>query len=214
MTAPLTLYFVRHGNVHNPEGILYGRRPDFHLSDEGKEQAAAAGRYLAEQPLTTLYASPMERAQETAGIIEAAHPDISDIVTDERLNEVMMPHEGWTHDELEKIHFDVYTDSVPPFEQPRDIRRRVLEFIASMREKHGNETIAAVTHGDIVAALFIYAHGGDENDIGRSRHETSRTRLMDMGLPEYYPATASITRLTYHSDDPNEVPEYLYIKPY
>jgi broad specificity phosphatase PhoE len=214
MTAPLTIYFVRHGEVHNPDGILYGRRPDFYLSENGRKQAAAASQYLSEQKLTALYASPMERAQETAGIIEAAHPDVSNIITDELLNEVLMPHEGWTHEELEKIHYDVYTDSVPPFEQPRDIRRRVLKFIELMREKHANETIAAVTHGDVVVALFIFAHGGDENDIGRSRHETGRTRLFEMGLPEYYPATASITRLTYHTDDPNEVPEYLYVKPY
>jgi hypothetical protein len=77
-----------------------------------------------------------------------------------------------------------------------------------------NEAIAAVTHGDIVAALFMYTHGGAENDIGRSRHENNRNRLLEMGLPEYYPATASLTRLMYHTNDPDEIPEYQYVKPY
>jgi len=214
MTAPLTIYFVRHGEVHNPDNILYGRLPDFHLSTVGRGQASAAAHYLLEKPLVAVYASPMERAQETARIIEAAHLDLSNVITDERLNEVYSPYDGMFHDEMEKIHHDLYTDSEAPYEQPRDIRRRVLDFIADMREKHAHQTIAAVTHGDIVVALFMYAQGADENDIGRSRAENNRNRLQEMGLPEYYPATASISCLTFHTDDPDEVPDYLYIRPY
>jgi broad specificity phosphatase PhoE len=214
MTAPLTLYFVRHGEVHNPDAILYGRMPDFHLSTTGQGQASAAVQYLSDKPLVAVYASPLERAQETAHIIEAAHLEFSEVFTDDRLLEVHTPYDGTSQEELEKIHFDLYTGSEPPYEQPRDIRRRVLSFIADMREKHANQAIAAVTHGDIVVAMFMYAHGADENDIGRSRDEKLRNRLLDMGLPEAYPATASLSRLTFHTDDPDEVPEYLYIKPY
>jgi broad specificity phosphatase PhoE len=214
MSAPLTLYFVRHGEVHNPDSILYGRKPGFKLSTTGREQAAAAGQYLADKPLVAIYASPMERAQETAEIITSARSQVLNVLTDDRLNEVHNPYDGMTHDELEKIHFDIFTGSEPPYEQPRDIRYRVRGFIAEMREKHANQAIAAVTHGDVVVAMFMYAHGADENDIGRSRDDTLRNRLMDMGLPEYYPATASLSCLTFQTDDPEEVPAYLYIKPY
>jgi broad specificity phosphatase PhoE len=57
---------VRHGEVHNPEGILYGRIPGYHLSELGHAMAAAAAESLAGHPITALYASPLQRAQESA----------------------------------------------------------------------------------------------------------------------------------------------------
>ena len=212
MTASLTIYFVRHGEVHNPDDILYGQMPDFHLSETGREQASEASQYLTEKPLVAIYSSPMERAQETANILKVLHLDIAEITLDERLIEVHTPYDGRKHEELEAINHDLYAGNEPPYEQPRDIRKRVLSFIADMREKHANESIAVVTHGDIVVSVFMYTHGADENDIGRDKDTPNR--IQSMGLPDEYPATASISRITYKTDDPDEVPEYHYIKPY
>ena len=57
---------MRHGEVHNPEGILYGRLPDYHLSKAGREMAQAAADHVAslDRPVAALYSSPLERAQE------------------------------------------------------------------------------------------------------------------------------------------------------
>ena len=57
---------VRHGEVFNPQGILYGRIPGYHLSELGHAMAAAAAESLAGHPITALYASPLQRAQESA----------------------------------------------------------------------------------------------------------------------------------------------------
>ncbi len=57
---------VRHGEVFNPDGILYGRIPGYHLSELGHAMAAAAAESLAGHPVTALYASPLQRAQESA----------------------------------------------------------------------------------------------------------------------------------------------------
>lgn len=57
---------VRHGEVHNPEGILYGRIPGYHLSELGHAMADAAAASLAGHPISALYASPLQRAQESA----------------------------------------------------------------------------------------------------------------------------------------------------
>jgi broad specificity phosphatase PhoE len=57
---------VRHGEVHNPEGVLYGRIPGYHLSELGHAMAEAAAASLAGHPVTALYASPLQRAQESA----------------------------------------------------------------------------------------------------------------------------------------------------
>ncbi|TIC89257.1 histidine phosphatase family protein [Nocardioides sp. GY 10113] len=64
--ATTIVHLLRHGEVHNPEGVLYGRRDGFHLSDRGKAMALAAADYLAGRDVTVLRSSPLERARETA----------------------------------------------------------------------------------------------------------------------------------------------------
>lgn len=65
--APVTvIHLVRHGEVENPAGILYGRLPGYHLSPAGREMARAAARYLAGHDVAAVFSSPLERATETA----------------------------------------------------------------------------------------------------------------------------------------------------
>jgi broad specificity phosphatase PhoE len=72
MTQRTTIHLLRHGEVHNPTGVLYGRLPDFHLSDLGREMADRAAGVLSSRDITVVTASPLERAQETAAPIGAA----------------------------------------------------------------------------------------------------------------------------------------------
>jgi broad specificity phosphatase PhoE len=80
-----TIHLVRHGEVENPKGIIYGRLPGYHLSERGLKQAEAAAEHLARAGVAAVWASPLERAQETAEAIASRH-DIQ-IMTDERLTE-------------------------------------------------------------------------------------------------------------------------------
>ncbi len=57
---------VRHGEVHNPDGILYGRIPGYHLSELGHRMAALAAESLAGHDVVRLLASPLQRTQESA----------------------------------------------------------------------------------------------------------------------------------------------------
>ena len=66
MTTKTTVHVLRHGEVHNPDKILYGRLPDFHLSELGRQMALAGAQALADHDVTHVVASPLERAQETA----------------------------------------------------------------------------------------------------------------------------------------------------
>ena len=91
MAASL-IHLVRHGEVYNPEGILYGRLPGYHLSELGQRMAAAAADQLAGHPVTALYASPLQRAQESASPWGAKFG--LDIVTEERLIEPTNRFEG------------------------------------------------------------------------------------------------------------------------
>ena len=66
MAETTVVHLLRHGEVHNPNGVLYGRLPGYHLSANGRLMAAAAADFFAERPVAAVFASPLERAQETA----------------------------------------------------------------------------------------------------------------------------------------------------
>jgi broad specificity phosphatase PhoE len=92
-TGPTTVVHVlRHGEVFNPDKILYGRLPGFHLSDTGRHQADIVAKYLTDADITAVVASPLQRAQETATPSAAVHG--LEIVTDERLIEAGNRFEG------------------------------------------------------------------------------------------------------------------------
>jgi broad specificity phosphatase PhoE len=86
------VHVVRHGEVHNPAGILYGRLPGFRLSDNGRDQADVVAKALADADVAAVVASPMQRAQETAAPIAAAHG--LEIRTDGELIEASNLFEG------------------------------------------------------------------------------------------------------------------------
>jgi broad specificity phosphatase PhoE len=70
--APVVVHLLRHGEVHNPDGVLYGRLPGFRLSDLGRHQAQAAADWLSRRDITHLVSSPLERARQTAAPLAAA----------------------------------------------------------------------------------------------------------------------------------------------
>ncbi|MFI0777727.1 histidine phosphatase family protein [Streptomyces sp. NPDC021212] len=88
------VHVMRHGEVENPEGVLYGRLPGYHLSELGRRMADRVAEHLAERDITHVVASPLERAQETAAPIGKAHG--LDVAVDERLIEAANAFQGKT----------------------------------------------------------------------------------------------------------------------
>ncbi|NDE71891.1 MAG: histidine phosphatase family protein [Actinobacteria bacterium] len=87
-----SVHIVRHGEVHNPESILYGRQPGWRLSERGEAMAEAVAQWSSELSLGAIHSSPLERAQQTATPISQKH-GIS-ITTDDRLIEAANIFEG------------------------------------------------------------------------------------------------------------------------
>jgi broad specificity phosphatase PhoE len=94
MPDTTVVHLLRHGEVSNPHGVLYGRLPGFHLSEEGRLQAKAAAGFLAGRDVTVLRSSPMERALETAAPVAAQFG--LETVVDDRLIEPWNHFEGTT----------------------------------------------------------------------------------------------------------------------
>ena len=131
MAEMTVVHLVRHGEVANPDGVLYGRLPGFHLSEEGVLQAKAAAAFLAGRDVALLLSSPLERALETAAPI-AAQFGLEPRV-DERLIE------PWNH--FEGTRFDVGRDAL---RQPGAWPRLTNPFRPSWGEPYAD--IAARMH--------------------------------------------------------------------
>jgi broad specificity phosphatase PhoE len=145
------VHLLRHGEVENPQRVMYGRLPGYHLSAAGRGMADAAADFFAERSVVALYCSPLERAQETARPV--AERLGLDIVTDERLIE------PWNH--FEGLTFGVGDGSlrrpahwpylINPFrpswgEAYRAVALRMLAVMAEARAAAAGQEAVCVTH--------------------------------------------------------------------
>ena len=96
MTAGIRtlVHVVRHGEVHNPGRVLYGRLPGYRLSDLGEQMAQRVADALGDRDIVHLVASPLERAQQTAAPLGAALG--LEVGSDDRLLEAGNSFEGST----------------------------------------------------------------------------------------------------------------------
>ena len=152
------LYFVRHGQVENPNNIVYARLPRFRLSEIGRQQAAQAANILRSVQPAAIFSSPMLRARQTAEIILLHHPGMH-IQISRLINENYTPFQGVSFDVIKARNGDIFTGVNPPYEHPRDFLRRSLKFIRKIQNQYPNQEVIAVTHGDIVRVIILWALG-------------------------------------------------------
>jgi probable phosphoglycerate mutase len=205
ITTTTVVCLVRHGEVHNPRQVFYGRLPRFRLSDNGLKQAGRAGAYLKATGIDAVYSSPLLRARQTAGEI-IKHCDACVLKLSGLVNEVCSSYEGCPGSFIDERQGDVYTGSDSCCEQPADVLSRTLKLIRRLRRRHSGGRVAVVTHGDVVTFTVLWAKGF-------APIPENKTRLLDAGYPVAYPAYASITALTYRSGGPGEKPTVAYCRP-
>jgi len=201
-----TLYLVRHGLVENPADVYYGRLSGFGLAAEGRQQATAAGRYLAGRPIVAIYHSPMQRAIETAALIRAQLPASPPLVESALLNEIHSPYDGLTVAEMERRQWDFYSQIGAPYESPPDIQARLLAFFDQVRQQHAGQHVAAVSHGDPIAFAILWA-------FGRPATAEQKQFLRECGVGEGYPARASVSTFTWAGDEGGQRPDFRYHVP-
>jgi broad specificity phosphatase PhoE len=177
------LYLVRHCDVRNPKGVLYGHLPDFPLSDKGVAQAHVLGRYFAQKKIPQIYSSPLDRARETAEIIASYLDSVPITYTDD----------------LIETRFGLYLQGVPPKQVPwrrplwfvhmvwpgllasdesvaglaTRIRRPLMRLLAD----HPGQGGLCVSHGDPIQGFWVAAEG-------RPRYALHRLQCAKGGLLE------------------------------
>jgi len=152
MSTPDTIvHLLRHGEVHNPEGVLYGRREGFHLSALGTTMAERVAETLGDRDIVHLVSSPLERAQETAAPLARARG--LEPVLDPRVIESWSKFEGlgfggganglkhparWRH---------LWNPFKPSWGEPYvDIVKRMTAAVADARERAEGHEAVIVSH--------------------------------------------------------------------
>jgi len=145
------IHFVRHGEVHNPEKILYGLQPGWKLSERGNQMAAVIAQWSKNLNLGAIHASPLQRAQETVAPIIKAHN--LQLITDKNLIEASNIFEGKKFElgsgviKHPKSWRYLYNPWRPSWGEPYDqIITRMLKALFSARDSAGGKDAVCVSH--------------------------------------------------------------------
>ncbi len=184
-----TVHLLRHGEVHNPTKVLYGRLPDFHLSDLGRQMADRAAGFFADRDIAVVRSSPLERAIETATPVAKVHGlpiDIEDrIIEAENVFEgqrvsvgdgVLRTPSAWKH---------LWNPLRPSWGEPYvDLAARMSAAVADARESARGREAVLVSHQLPVWIMRLCAEG--RRYVHDPRHRQC--------------SLASVTSLTYDGD--------------
>ena len=141
---------MRHGEVFNPDHILYGRLDGYHLSELGQKMADAAAESMTDRPITALYASPLLRAQESAA--PWAKRFTLPITTEERIIEPTNKFEGSRGVNARmmlnpKYWGWIYNPSLPSWGEPfAEIATRVVAAMDDAWEASDGGEVVMVSH--------------------------------------------------------------------
>ncbi len=157
---------IRHAvNTFVKDHKLAGWTPGVHLSDEGKAQAEALGKRLADAPINHLYASPLERTMETAQAICLHHPSL-EIKQHPDIGEVRYGDwEGKSIDELSHRKMWGVVQEYPSRayfpngETMRGVQNRIVDAIEDLARLHPSDTVAIVFHADLIKMALAHYLG-------------------------------------------------------
>lgn len=146
------IHLIRHGEVHNPGQVLYGRLPHFRLSERGHEMAELAAQTIASQKrsVSAIVASPLLRTRESAEHLQAKLG--IDIVTDQRVIEPFNIFEGRKlsakHIALRPhLIYHLRNPNKPTWGEPyEEVLKRMLDAITEINSSVNEGDAIIVTH--------------------------------------------------------------------
>ncbi|MDP9863509.1 MULTISPECIES: histidine phosphatase family protein [Streptosporangium] len=151
MAETTVVHLLRHGEVHNPANVLYGRLPGYHLSETGRQMAETVAKSVAGRDVVALFSSPLERAQETAAPLAAAFQ--LEVATDDRLIEAENIFEGISVGNGDGVfrsprHYRYLWNPLRPSwgERYTDVVRRMKGAIDTAREAARGHEAIMVSH--------------------------------------------------------------------
>lgn len=169
---PTLVILVRHGVTPTTGQVLPGRAPGLHLSDAGQEQAREVAQRLQGLPLTALYTSPMERAQETAvPTVElfGLAPQLTDGLVECDFGE-------WTGGKLAELaklpEWQTVQKAPSEFRFPGgesfvEMQERMVTVLGEIASRHRGGMVVCFSHADPIKAAVTHLAGRPLDDFQR-----------------------------------------------
>jgi broad specificity phosphatase PhoE len=178
---------IRHADVENPKRVLYGHLPGFGLSALGRAQAVAVGQSLRDAGITRIVHSPLQRAVETAEIINGQLPSPVPMETEPALREAEFSRylQGvpyWqipVRRPLWVVH-KARRGMLPGDESVNVMGNRVLETARRLVHDHPGEVIACVSHADPLQAAWVLLDGRSHNEREMYRKPVDRAGILSL----------------------------------
>ncbi|MDK6260468.1 histidine phosphatase family protein [Corynebacterium frankenforstense] len=145
------VHLVRHGEVHNPERVLYGRLPGFRLSARGESQAARTAQAFEGHDVTHLACSPLQRTRQTAlpmACVTGLEPQVDESLIEAGNRFEGLRTKGWRTQLINPVRWPLMVDpSEPSWGEPyRDIQSRMLDAVERARLAAEGHEAVLVTH--------------------------------------------------------------------
>jgi len=183
------LYLIRHADVENPNRVLYGHLDGFQLSALGRAQAAALGDRLQSEDLSRIVSSPLDRAVETARLINErlARPALLESDPELREAEFSRYLQGlpyWQVPLRRPLWFvhKARRGLVPGDESIDKLGGRVLSVVRRMAREHPGETMAVVSHADPLNAAWIVLDGRPHNEREMYRKTIDKAGMLSLEM--------------------------------
>ena len=151
------IYLIRHGEIYNPKGIIYGRLPRFGLTKKGKEQLQKTAEFFEDKHIDVLYASPLLRARQSAKIIKNKL-GLSQIHISQQIIEIKTSYQGTYESELDPLQSEVYLKPLKKTDETiEQIAERMQQFIKKITKQYAGKHTAMVSHGDPIMIIKAIA---------------------------------------------------------
>ncbi len=161
----MTLFhLVRHGEHALQGRLAAGRMTGIGLSPKGRAEAAAIAARLAGEKIDAIYASPLDRARETAEII-AGRLELPVVIREDVIEVDFGEWTGLTFDQVRSDKRWVPWQScrsiaaTPGGESWRRVQERAVDALFDLRRAHPEGTVVVVSHGDVIRAALLFALG-------------------------------------------------------
>jgi broad specificity phosphatase PhoE len=157
-------HLLRHGEHGLLGKVLAGRMPGVAMTEHGRAEIAAVAERLAGEQVAALYASPLDRTRESAEIIS----ERLGLPIQFRDDVIELDYGEWTGATFDAIRADprwhLWSGTrsiacIPGGETMREVQRRATEALLELHGRHPDDTVAVVSHGDVIRAVLVFALG-------------------------------------------------------
>jgi len=180
---------MRHADVENPNKVSYGHLPGFQLSALGRAQASAVGRSLRDSGIRRIVHSPLERAKETAELVNAQLPAPVPLIPEPELIEaefgrylqgvpywqIPLRRPGWL------VH-KVRRGSLAGDETIEKLGGRVRDVVLRLAREHPGEGSLCVSHADPIQAAWVLLDDRPQTEREMSRKSVQRASLLEIAV--------------------------------